>query len=277
MEGEGLVRDEYTRMAHVYEERVVPRFEPIAARTVALAELRPRERVLDVGCGTGLASLLAAAKVGSQGEVVGVDFSEGQLGIAVAKAELRRATSVRFERRDATKLEFEGSFDAVVSNLGIPADFAPTFEGIRAALRPGGRLSITEWEQGKSEPFEAFKALLGPKLVADAPADVVAGREVLRTRRAQFDRIGTVAGVAEALRAAGFADVKVAPATYEVAFASGRDAYDFLLSWGWQEREVRLLPAPRREELQKEMGARFGAKPWAATWHLLHATARKRD
>ncbi|HEV8360375.1 MAG TPA: methyltransferase domain-containing protein [Candidatus Thermoplasmatota archaeon] len=275
MQGDALVRDQYTRMAHIYEERVVPRFAPIAARTVALAELQEGQRVLDVGCGTGLATLLAAEHVGPKGEVVGVDFSEGQLGIAAGKAQLRGLGHVQFERADATQLAFEAAFDAAISNLGIPAEFAPTFAGMQRALRPGGRLSVTEWARPQAEPFDTFRALLAEHLDPHPPPDIVEARAVLARRRAMFDRIGTVEGFEAALRAAGFAEVRVAPASYDVPFRSGREAYDVVLSWGWQEQEVRRLPAPARASLQEGMERRFGAAPFTARWHLLHGTAQR--
>ena len=275
MEGESLVSEQYSRMAHVYEERVVPRFRPIAARTVALAALGEGERVLDVGCGTGLATLLASQAVGAKGEVVGVDFSEGQLGIAVAKALLTGAANARFERHDATKLAFSGAFDACVSNLGVPADFAPALAGMGRALRSGGRLSVTEWERSGSEPFESFRRLLGERLHPNPPPDVRAAREILARRRASFDLIGTPAAFRDALAAAGFRGVEVRSEAYDVRFASARDAYDFLLSWGWQEHEVRLMDGEEREGLMLDMAARFGAAPFTATWRLLHATGHK--
>lgn len=275
MDGSSLVSEQYTRMAHVYEERVVPRFEPIARRTVELALLREGQSVLDVGCGTGLASLLAARSVGPKGEVVGVDFSEGQLGIALAKAQLASVSNVRFERRDATQMAFQGEFDAAISNLGIPADFGPTLQGMRRALKPEGKLSITEWERGLSEPFEAFNALLAERKAKDVAPDIAAGRAILAKRRENFARIGSIEGFSEAIRGAGFEDVNVVSQRYQVPFASARDAYDFVLSWGWQEQEVRLLSGPERHGLQEAMEKPLGSGPFTADWHLLHATATK--
>lgn len=50
-----------------------------AARVVELAALQPGERVLDVGCGTGLVTLPAARAVGPSGKVTGVDLSDGMI------------------------------------------------------------------------------------------------------------------------------------------------------------------------------------------------------
>src|SRR5450432_497667 len=99
-------------------ERYTERFTlPIARRLVALAHLAPDARVLDVGCGTGVVSRLAAAALGPAGRVVGLDLSDGMLRKA---AELARAAPggdrIEFRKGDAEALAFEsGEFDATLS------------------------------------------------------------------------------------------------------------------------------------------------------------------
>lgn len=263
-------------MAHVYEERAVPRFEPIARRTVALAALQPSERVLDVGCGTGLATLVAAEQVGPRGEVVGVDLSEGQLGIALAKARLRGLGWVSFERGDAARLRFEEAFDAALCNLCLPADAPATYGGMRRALRPGGRVSVALWQQGPNAFFEAFQALLEACREPRPAPEVEALRRSEEERRARRARLGSPEGLRGALEGAGLRAVDVRAERYDVPFASWRAAYDFHLAWGWNEQEVRALPAPRREALQRAVAARFGEGPFSASWHVLHVTATRR-
>lgn len=69
--------------AEVYEARFVPGiFAEWAPRIVAYAEVAPGDRVLDVGCGTGVVARTAAAAAGPQGELVGVDLNPAMLGVA---------------------------------------------------------------------------------------------------------------------------------------------------------------------------------------------------
>src|ERR1700682_4707840 len=60
--------------------------QPLATRMIALAQLTPNQRVLDVGTGTGLVVFNAARFVGTGGEVIGIDLSDGMLARAAEKA-----------------------------------------------------------------------------------------------------------------------------------------------------------------------------------------------
>lgn len=69
--------------AERYERVLVPAiFAPWAADLVALAKLRPGERVLDVACGSGVVARLAAERVGPQGHITGLDLNESMLEVA---------------------------------------------------------------------------------------------------------------------------------------------------------------------------------------------------
>ena len=77
--------------AENYERYFVPVIgAPVAAHLVELAALRPGERVLDVACGTGVVTRLAAERVGPTGTVAGLDINPGML--AVARATCTRTT-----------------------------------------------------------------------------------------------------------------------------------------------------------------------------------------
>jgi ubiquinone/menaquinone biosynthesis C-methylase UbiE len=268
---DAVVMQEYTRMALVYEERVAPRFAPLAARTVADAAIGPGMRVLDVGCGTGLATLLAGERVGPQGEVVGVDFSEGQLGIAQGKAALRGLAQVRFERRDALASPYRGEFDAAISNLGMPLEADRALAGMRLALRDGGRVSIAAWEDGANPTFDAFRALVEQLRVETPPPELALARQAMASRKELRRRWGSPEAWRGALEGAGFREVRVARVAYEVPFQGWRALYDFLLAWGWTEQEVRALPGPDREALHAALAARWPS-PFVDRWGLLHAT-----
>lgn len=81
--------------AENYERYFVPSIGgPLAAELVDLAGLREGERVVDIACGTGVVTRLAAERVGADGAVVGVDINPGMLAVARAAAPIDRKSVV---------------------------------------------------------------------------------------------------------------------------------------------------------------------------------------
>ncbi len=114
----------------------------------ACAALVPGQRVLDVACGTGLATFDAALAVGTEGHVTGVDISGEMIGMAAQRAESRGVSNAAFRRMDAQRLDFaDGTFDAVICALGLMYVPEPeqTLREIRRVLRPGGEATFTVW------------------------------------------------------------------------------------------------------------------------------------
>jgi ubiquinone/menaquinone biosynthesis C-methylase UbiE len=216
--------------------------------------------------------MLAAEAVGPAGQVLGVDYSEGQLGVAEGQRLLRGLPNVRFETRDATRLGLKERFDAALSNLGIPPAYEACFAGMRQALKPGGRLSVTEWGPAAHEPFTSFRAALAP-FQDPGHAELAEVRRVAAQRRARFEELGKPEVFAAALRAAGFERVDVRLETHEARFTGWRDALDFATSWGWAEQEVRALDGEDRAALHAALKARWGEKGFTAAWRMAHATA----
>ena len=111
------------------------------------ADLPPSARVLDLGCGAGTDSIIAAHRVGSTGSVIGVDFSEAMLaraGQAAAEAGLDHA---QFRRGEAERIPLEdASVDVALVN-GIfnlnPARDA-IFRELARVVRPGGAVYSAE-------------------------------------------------------------------------------------------------------------------------------------
>src|SRR3712207_2804669 len=117
---------------------MAPSLQRIAAEVVRRADLRPAERVLDIGTGTGNAAALA---VGDGREVVGIDAAAGMLEIARA-----RLPDVRFEEMDFVSLGFgDGAFDAVlaVHAFHFAADRVATLAEWRRVTAPSGRLALS--------------------------------------------------------------------------------------------------------------------------------------
>jgi SAM-dependent methyltransferase len=112
-----------------------------------LGRLSPGERVLDLGCGAGTDTLVAAAMVGADGHVVGVDMTPEMLDKARAAASEMGATNVELIEGQIEHLPLpDESVDVVISNgvIDLVPDKDAVFAEIRRVLRPGGRIQIAD-------------------------------------------------------------------------------------------------------------------------------------
>ena len=112
-----------------------------------LGRLNPGEVVLDLGCGAGLDTLIAARQVGSAGHVHAVDMTESMLARTAASARemgLENVTS-RFGYAEQIPLEAE-SVDVVISNgvINLTPDKEAVIREIWRVLRPGGRMQVAD-------------------------------------------------------------------------------------------------------------------------------------
>jgi arsenite methyltransferase len=112
-----------------------------------LGRLDVGERVLDVGCGAGTDTLVAAQMVGPEGRVVGIDMTREMLAKARdATAELG-ATNVELLEAEAERLPFpDASFDVVISNgvIDLIPDKDAVFAEVFRVLAPGGRIQVAD-------------------------------------------------------------------------------------------------------------------------------------
>ncbi|HEV7129502.1 MAG TPA: methyltransferase domain-containing protein [Ktedonobacterales bacterium] len=128
----------------------------------SLRALQPGERVVDVGCGAGLDSLIAARMVGPEGQVIGVDMTAAMLEKARRSAAATGLSNVEFREGYAEALPVAGAWAGVViSNgaLNLMPDKEAALREMARVLKPGGRLQIGDILVQKPVPNSAKRQI----------------------------------------------------------------------------------------------------------------------
>jgi SAM-dependent methyltransferase len=208
-----------------------------AERLVELASLKPGQRVLDAGAGTGFAAIAMARRVGPYGHVVAVDISLGMLEQARTAIEAAGTLGIELLQADATDLPpFSSStFDAVICAAGLL--YMPVEQALREwhrLVKPDGVVGFSTMRAGSPpagrlfrECAEAFGVILGD------PSGELGSEERCRS----------------ALEAAGFSRVIIIPEHLHLS------ASDLALAWESNLRSaahsaVRELSVPDQEALR---------------------------
>jgi ubiquinone/menaquinone biosynthesis C-methylase UbiE len=121
---------------------------PWAPGLVAVAALQPGERVLDVACGTGVVTRLAAPAVGPAGQVTGLDINAAMLAVARSLPPPSGA-SIRWVEGNAVALDFpDASFEVILCQQGLQffADKLSALREMRRVLVPSGRVVLSVWK-----------------------------------------------------------------------------------------------------------------------------------
>jgi ubiquinone/menaquinone biosynthesis C-methylase UbiE len=196
-----------------YERYWRRQLEPAQVQLLALAALRPGERVLDIACGTGLVTWPAAHAVGPSGSVIGTDLSQDMVTRASEQARALGVTNATFERMDAEDLQCEPhSFDAVLCGLGLMyvPDSQKALTEMHRMLRPGGRVVVAVWgARSRCGWAEIFP---------------IVDRRVASEVCPMFFQLGTGDMLQQTMQAAGFTGMRVERISTTIEYASDDEA-----------------------------------------------------
>lgn len=113
----------------------------------SLGPITKGEKVLDLGCGTGVDAIFAARMVGSEGAVTGIDLVPEMLTRARENARLAGVANITFTESSAEKLPFlDASFDVAISNgvFNLVVDKLTALKEVWRVLKPGGRFMLAD-------------------------------------------------------------------------------------------------------------------------------------
>jgi len=147
-------------------------FKPLEDLLVDAATAKPRQSVLDVGCGAGGTTLAVAQALGAEGRCVGIDISDPMIAAAQARAE-RDGAPVRFIRADAERHAFApASFDMIMSRFGVMFfdDPVHAFANLRQAARDDAELLFIAWRSAEENPFMTTAERAAAPLLPNLPA-----------------------------------------------------------------------------------------------------------
>jgi SAM-dependent methyltransferase len=145
--------------AENYQRHFVPVIAtPVSKDLLIAADLRIGERVLDVACGTGVISRLAAERVGATGSVIGIDIAADMIDVAKS-VPAPEGAAIEWRVADAASIPLpDGSVDVVLCQMGLMfmENRAAAIGEMRRVLAPPGRLAINT--PGRIQPlFEAME------------------------------------------------------------------------------------------------------------------------
>ena len=256
-------RYDFDLVAEGYDRPSLRAFRTGAVRLVELAGLRNGQAVLDVGSGTGHATVAAARAVGPQGRVVAVDVSAEMCERARQKVIGLSTVEVR-QGDGAALVLLAGSFDAVIC-----ASALYTFSDIQAALsewgrvlKPGGRVAFSTLGAESHLVYSELLQRYGILLPSGLPTQ----------------RVDSTDKCAAFLRGAGFVEIESQAEQLGYYLASAEECWEVVWYTG-ARIPLTHLPPPVVERFKADYLAALAASVTEAgiwiDWPCLFSLARK--
>jgi ubiquinone/menaquinone biosynthesis C-methylase UbiE len=206
-------------------------------------------RILDVGCGSGETTLMAA-QIGH--ELTGLDVSTSLLELAKSRAEKAGMTGVNFFLGDASRLFIDPPFDLIMSRFGVMFfdDPPKAFKNLAGMTNHGGRIVFVCWRspnenQWVTLPMSALEGMVeaGGAKQAEGPGPFAF---------ANPDKVRTL------LTGAGFTQIKITPFDGEMTMGAAKGIHDaaaYIAEIGPAARAIAELPKEKRPEVLARLEA----------------------
>jgi len=254
-----------TAMGEYWNEVAGPRWVARAglqeARNIEIAHLlqreaapQPRERVLDIGCGTGATAIPFAQAVAPGGHLTGIDISAPMLAQAKENIAKARASNITLVQADAQVHRFPAdSFDLLISRFGVMffADPVAAFANLFACLKKGGRLCMAVWAAMAENahwqiPFDIAVKHLG----TPAPVDPHAPGPMAFCDPAYLRDI---------LTKAGFSEIDITPQGFRIIGLTAKSEAEHAATFGpaWRLMEEKQAPEGVRRTIIAETAAAY--------------------
>ncbi len=270
----GLTDEQYRKVMRkgwnltpaLYERRWTPVLREYSLGCVERARVRRGDRFLDVATGPGTAALIAAAAVGDEGTVLGVDVSDRFVEVATAAAV--QLTNVRFARHAMEQMDLpDRSFHAATCVFGLMygAPVSAALSEMARVLRPGGRFAACVWGRRDRCSFREMFRLLGERLQMEVCP--------------LFFALGAPGACAPALESAGFVDAREERVEMTLHWKSAKEACAAVFDGGPGALPFSMFSDEVRREVCEAFVAtlapyRRGAG-FEAPVELVYASARK--
>lgn len=231
-----------------HADRMADELRRLGARFSAATEVGRRDRVLDIGCGTG-ESTRDAGRIAVAGGALGIDVSASVLERARQLTEQAGLLNVSYLRADAQHHPFlPEHYDVCVSRFGTMffTDPVAAFTNIGHALRPGARLVLMAWQsRDRNEWYTMVREAIGADL-PEPPAP--AGQDPFA--------LADPAAAAAILAAAGFTDVGATDVREPVYYGPDTAAaYDFVTGMRYIQELLATADAQPAERSRRRLRA----------------------